>query len=235
MNTDAMCGDPGNGEIMKTIGFLILSIGLIAVVYVFLVNPRYKEVQGLKNELATLEVKSRQYANFREFEDKISAQRERIGGVLRAAGVEWIVTDKSDQGVFEALGRICEAANVRAAKIDHVQSKNSGQQQIWDISFNATYDKLVVLISLLENSFVIDKFKIVSGGDSSLHAVSMLIHPIDVPAAAPASMLSGKDLFDMYNELEVFLKKPSTGSGPAEQSRAVIKDPMSFRYWHQLQ
>lgn len=211
-----------NAEILKVAGLLAGGTGVIAAVYLLLVVPQDKKVQGFRKELANLEVKSQRYDKFLEYRDRITEQRPRIVAVLQSAGVENILTDKSDQKIFEALSRIGFETNVMLDKISHSQ----GQQQIWEIGGKAQYAEAVAFIAQLEHSFRIVRFKIANGGDGRLYVVTMTVQPIDVPAASSAR--SGKDLLDMYEEIEASLSKLGPVPCSAEKSRGEsVEQPAS--------
>lgn len=226
MNIPSVSAHLKNKEFLKTVGVFLGCVGLLIALYAFLVAPKVKKVVTLRSGLAALEVKARQYGDFKEFNGNIGNQREHIVDTLRALGVENMLTDKTDQRIFEVLGRICEKADVRLGKIN--QSKLDNGQQAWDISFKAPFDRIVPFMSLLEQAFKIDTFRIVSGRKAAVHTVTMIIYPIDAPSTAPADAASGKDLFDMYNEIEASLKGLESVLRADVISRQVRKDPLAY-------
>jgi hypothetical protein len=209
-----------NKEFLKTAGVFLGWIVLLGAVFMFLIVPLNKKIRALKDKQAMMEAKSAQYSNFKEFGEKLKVEREHVTAVVRSVSSDQILTDKTDQGVFAAISRICAKADV---KLDKISPGRTGKD--WNINFKASYDKIAIFFSLLEQSFKIDTFRIVSGRDVAIHEVMMIVYPVTVPESA-ATPTVGKDLFDLYNDVDASLTKLESSLNT--NGDGVARDPMLF-------
>jgi hypothetical protein len=208
-----------NREFQKSAVCFLGCIGLLGCICAFLVVPQFKKVHAFRNELVQLDVQSRKYASFDKFKDKLPLQRQRIASVLQSGISYQLLADRSERGIFMAVGSICEKADVKVFKIDPIEGKT------WRINIRAPYRNLVTFISLLEQSFNINKFRITSGRNAALHSAELTVYPIEVPVLAATE---GKDVFDLYAGIEAPLKSLEARVNTGRSDYPLLKDPLFF-------
>lgn len=217
MNANAVLVCLKNREFLKSLVCFLGCVALLWSVFAFCITPRYKKVQVLRNDLTRLSMQLQRYVNFDKYQGRIIQQRERIVNALHSAAVDQLLTDRTEQGVFNAIGNLCGKADIRLFTI------NTAEAGAWRVNVKSTYHNMVVFVSLLERSFQICRFKITSSRNTAVHSAELIVRPIDVSSAAEAE---GKDLFDMYAEIEAALKGIEARSNNDKSDFPQLKDPL---------
>lgn len=212
-----------NKEFLKSAVYLLIIGGGVAA-SVFFTVAQYRKVHALRDELAQLQSKSRQYDEFDKAKDRILQQRERISNVLSSVTTDQLLKDKTEQGVFGALEKIRWKTDIKRYRIKPV--KTGDGQQVWRIKMKASYREMVAFISLLEQSFKIDKFRIVGSSHGSLHSAELTVYPVTIPVTAATPLPSRQGPLEQYAAVEASLKSIEAVWSTGQSSCTVHRDPL---------
>ncbi|MHB9154477.1 MAG: hypothetical protein ACYC5N_02145 [Endomicrobiales bacterium] len=210
-------------EWMKWAGYAAACLLGLALFFSFVVRPQSKILGEMKSEDAAMKNKSQSYRYFDEFTHKLEQQREKVTAVIDQSDVDRSVTEKNEQNLLDAIGRICKEAGIKFDTINPVEN-----EQAWIIVFSADYRRAAGFLQLLEKSFKIESYDMKSGEINLEHKVEMTLVPIRL-SAADNKDASPSDFIDLYDKTNEIINTIETKQATRKKEYVEIrKDPMYY-------
>lgn len=168
----------------KKIGFIIgFSLILTALLFLFLVNPKIKELKEFENLIKKTKIETQQYYTF----DAISYEIGKTEEILKNIKKEIIPSSEVEHIFLKKINTIAEKINVKVENISSEgasfsDSSGSSAQgfsgsKFFNINFSSDIERIHRFILETERNpfFVIRKLSISSGRNSPKHNVSMKV------------------------------------------------------------